>query len=322
MTRLRRALVAALVGVFSITVVAATIGLWADRTALRTDRFVAVTRSLPRDATVNRALATFLTDDLRFLVGPLEGIVHDYTRDAVGDVLRSDQFQRVWVDAVRAAHKDAVAVLRDDVDVPAVVRDDGATRGEIREALTDAFGIELPADFGQFTVFDDDKLSQVQDIVALVERFVRILVAGSVVLVAAAIALSVDRRRTLVQAGVGIAIATCLVFTLLRRVVADLVDLVPEGQVRDAVRAATAVVADGLRDRAWLLLVAGLVVAAAAYLAGPGRGAIWLRGFARAVVGRAGAGASVFPATPTGQWVQVNVDGLRVAGVVVIVVAL
>jgi len=376
MTRLRRALVGAFVALFAITVVAATIGVWADRTALRTNRFVAATRSLPRDATVNRALATFLTDellseldlveraeralpdDLRFLLGPLEGIVYDYTRDAVSDVLRSDQFQRVWVDAVRAAHESAVAVLRDDVDVPAVVREDGevtldllpaareilqrliargpgllgdvelpdldndATSGEIRDALTDAFGVELPADFGQITVFDEDKLSEVQDVVALVEGLVRMLVVGSVVLLAAAIALSVDRRRTLVQLGLATAIATYLVFTLVRRVVADLVDLVPEGQIRDAVGAAAGVVAEGLRERAWFLLVAGLVVAAAGYLVGPGRGAVWARGFARAVVGRAGEGAAAFPTTPAGRWVRVNVDGLRVAGVAVVMVAL
>ncbi|HUF83014.1 MAG TPA: hypothetical protein VMQ81_00320 [Acidimicrobiia bacterium] len=373
---MRRALAGALVALFAVTTVAATIGLWADRTALRTNRFVDATRSLPRDPTVNRALATFLTDellsaldltrraeealpdDLRFLVGPLEGIVHDYTRDAVGDVLRSDQFQRIWVDAVRVSHEEAVAVLRDDVDVPSVVRDDGevtldllpaaheilqrviargpgffgdvelpdldddATRREIRDALSEEFGVELSPDFGQITVFDEDKLSGVQDIVALVERLVRLLVVGSVVLLVAALTLSDDRRRTLVQLGVAVAIAIYLVFTIVRRVVADLVDLVPEGQIRDAVRAAAAVVADGLRDRAWFVLVVGLVVAATAYLVGPGRGAVWVRGFARALAGRAGAGATVFPTTPAGRWMHANVDGLRVAGVVMVMVAL
>jgi hypothetical protein len=147
-------------------------------------------------------------------------------------------------------------------------------------------------------------------------------VVGSVVLLVAALALSVDRRRTLVQLGVAVAIATYLVFTIVRRVVADLVDLVPEGQIRDAVRAAAAVVTDGLRDRAWFVLVVGLVVAATAYLVGPGRGAVWVRGFARALAGRAGAGAAVVPTTRAGRWVHANVDGLRVAGVVMVMVAL
>ncbi|MGQ0805884.1 MAG: hypothetical protein ACT4PI_18765 [Actinomycetota bacterium] len=374
MTRLRRGLIGALVALFAITTVAATVGLWADRTALRTNRFVATVRPLPRDPAVNRALATFLTDellaeldltrraeealpeDLRFLAGPLDVIVRDYTRKAVGEVLRSDQFQRVWVDAVRTAHKTAVAVLRDEE--PGVVRADGevrldllpaaheilqrviaggpgllgdvelpdladdATRREIRDALADAFGIELPADFGQITVFDEDQLSAVQDAVHLVERFVRLLVIGAVVLLAAALVLSLDRRRTLLQLGLGTAIAAYVAFTVVRRVVGDLVDLVPAGENRDAVHAAAGIVARGLRERAWVVLVVGLVVAAAAYLAGPGRGAVWARGFARAAVGRAGEGAAAFPTTPTGRWVHANVDGLRVAGVVMVMIAL
>lgn len=376
MTRLRRALVGTLVGLFAITTVAATIGLWADRTALRTDRFVAAVRPLPRDSEVNRALASFLTDellseldlsrraeealpdDLRFLAGPLEGIVHDYTRDAVGDVLRSDEFQRVWVDAVRTAHENAVAVVRDDVDVPAVVREDGevtldllpaahdilqsviargpgfsgdvelpdldadATRRQISEALSDAFGVELSPDFGQITVFDEDKLLVVQHAVDLTDRLVGILLMAAVVLGAAAILLSLDRRRTLLHVGLATAIATVLVFVVVRRIVADLVDLVPEGQIRDAVHAAAVVVAQGLRERAWQLLVAGLVVAAVAYVAGPGRVAVWLRGVARSAVGRAGESAAIFPRGSAGRWVHANLDGLRLAGVVVMVVAL
>jgi hypothetical protein len=375
MTRLRRALVGMLVGLFAVTAVAATIGLWADRTALRTDRFVAAVRPLPRDAEVNRALASFLTDellseldltrraeealpdDLRFLAGPLEGIVHDYTRDAVGDVLRSDEFQGVWVDAVRTAHENAVAVLRDDVDVPSVVREDGevtldllpaahdilerviergpgffgdvelpdldnATRRETRKALSEAFGIELSPDFGQITVFDEDKLLVVQHAVELTDRLVRILLVAAVVLGAAAVVFSLDRRRTLLQVGLATAIATVLVFVVVRRIVADLVDLVPEGQIRDAVHAAAAVVAHGLRNRAWQLLVAGLLVAAAAYVVGPGRGAVWVRGLARSAVGRAGERAATFPRGSAGRWARANLDGLRIAGVAVMAVAL
>lgn len=376
MTRLRRASVGTLVGLFAITTVAATIGLWADRTALHTDRFVAAVRPLPRDPEVNRALANFLTDellseldlarraeealpgDLQFLAGPLEGIVHDYTRDAVGNVLRSDEFQRVWVDAVRTAHESAVAVLRDDVDIPSFVREDGevtldllpaahdalerviargpgffgevelpdldddATRREISEALSDAFGIELSPDFGQITVFDDDQLVAVQHAVDLTDKLVRILLVAAVALGAAAVVLSLDRRRTLFQLGLVTAIATVLVFVVVRRIVGDLVDLVPEGQNRDAVHSAAAIVAHGLRERAWQLLVAGLVVAAVAYVVGRGRGAIWVRGVARSAVGHAGESAATFPRRSAVRWAHANVDGLRIAGVAVMVVAL
>ena len=259
-------------------------------------------------------------------------------------MLRTDQFQRVWVDAVRTAHRTALAVLRDEES--AVVARDGevtldllpaahevlqrvleqapgflgsvelgdldedATRREIREAVAAAFGIELAPDFGQITVFDEDKLSEVQDIVSLVEQGLRFILVATVLLGAAALLLSVDRRRTLLQLGIGTAISTYLVFTALRHVVDDVLDLVPVGQNRDGARAAADVIARGLRERAWQLLAVGLVVGAGAYLAGPGRVPVRVRNALRAAPAKAR------------RPVHVNVDVLRVAGVVVAVLVL
>jgi hypothetical protein len=373
--RARRWFVGVLVVLFSVGVVASLIGVWAKRTALDTNSFVRTVDPLPRDADVSRALSAFISqelfvtldidqrardalpENLQFFVGPLEGIVRDYARDAIVTVLKSDQFERIWNDAVTTAHRLALRVLDGD-DPPGVVRRDGevvldllpaihdilqriiaqgpgflgnvqlpeldenATRGEIRRQLSDRLGVNVPADFGQIPVFQEDRLSEASETVHLLGR----LVIGTVILTilfgAGALLLSTGRRRTILQLGLGVAIATYLVFTILRVVVDDLVDLVEEGDNRAAARAAASIVSRGLRDGAWYLLVAGLLVAVGAYLAGPGRGATWVRrqtvALARRARGGAEIGADALSGTAAGRWIETNVDGLRIGGVVVV----
>jgi hypothetical protein len=373
--RARRWSVGALVALFAIGAVGSLIGIWARQTALKTESFVKAVEPLPSDPKVSRALATFMVDELfteldidrraeealpdnlAFLVGPLDGIVRDYTRDAVQDVLRSDRFDRIWAGAVRTTHRIAVQVLRGD-DPPGLIDEDGevvldlvpvihealqrvvnqgpgflgnvelpdldsdATRREIRRELSNRFDIDLPEDFGQIVIFDEDQLSQAQNAVKLADRFLIAAIVLTVLLGAGAILASVDRRRTVLQLGIATSIATFFVFTVLRVVADDLADLVKEGDNRAAARAAAEIVSRGLRDRAWYMLIGGLVVAAVAYLIGRGRGAVWARGSARTAGRRIGEGTVTFPTTTAGRWVTTNVDGMRVAGVVIAVLLL
>jgi hypothetical protein len=372
--RARQWFVGVLVALFSVSVVASLIGVWAKRTALDTNSFVRTVDPLPRDADVSRALSAFISEELfvtldidqrardalpenlRFFVGPLEGIVRDYARDAIVTVLKSDQFERIWNDAVRTAHRVAMRVLDGD-DPPGVVRRDGevvldllpaihdilqqiiaqgpgflgnvqlpeldenATRGEIRRQLSDRFAVDLPADFGQIPVFHEDRLTEASDAVHLLGRLVIGTMIVTILFGAGAVLLSTGRRRTILQLGLGVAIATYLVFTIMRVVVDDLVDLVEEGDNRAAARAAAGIVSRGLRDGAWYLLIAGLLVAVGAYLAGPGRGATWVRrrtvALARRARGGAEMGADALSGTPAGRWIETNLDGLRIGGVVV-----
>jgi hypothetical protein len=372
--RARRWFVGVLVVLFSVGVVASLIGVWAKRTALDTNSFVRTVDPLPRDADVSRALSAFISqelfvtlhidqrardalpENLQFFVGPLEGIVRDYARDAIVTVLKSDQFERIWNDAVTTAHRLALRVLDGD-DRPGVVRRDGevvldllpaiqnilqriiaqgpgflgnvqlpdldenATRGEIRRQLSDRFGVDLPADFGQIPVFQEDRLSEASETVHLLGRLVIGTMIVTILFGAGALLLSTGRRRTILQLGLGVAIATYLVFTILRVVVDDLVDLVEEGDNRAAARAAAGIVSRGLRDGAWYLLIAGLLVAVGAYLAGPGRGATWVRrrtvALARRARGEAEKGAGALSGTAAGRWIETNLDGLRIGGVVV-----
>jgi len=294
-----------------------------------------------------------LPDEVEFLAVILTNAVEDFTRQRVETFLEAGRFRGVWRDAVRRAHEVALRVLRDESDV--VVNRDGSqvvlnllpvineilqevaaelpevfgqqlaipdvtdetTQAEIRDAIESAFGVELPEDFGQIPVFNENRLSEAQDALHLADRFLVVLVALTLISAGGALALSVDRRRTVLQLGLGVVVATYLVFTILRRVIADLIDLIPAGQNRDAVHAAARIVAEGLRDRAWFVLIAGLVVAIGMYLAGPGRGARWVRSLAATAVGRVRERAVATPASPAGHWVHANLDAMRIGGLVV-----
>jgi hypothetical protein len=372
--RIRRIAAGALVVVFSITTVAAMIGVWARQTVLDTDEFVHTVRPLPRDEAISLALSEYLTDlllkeidldgraeralpeDLAFLIGPLDGIVRQYTQQGVREVLRSDRFRRVWANAVRAAHREAIRILRNEeealvvadgevtLDLLPIIEevlqdvlsegpgffgnidltnlDNDSTRREIRGAVERAFGIELPRDFGQVTVFDEDQLAEAQDAVHLLNEFVVAFVIVALASGAGAIALSLGRRRAVLQLGLGTVIASLLVFTVLRWVIDDVVHTVPEGDNRDAAHAVMTVVVEGLRDRGRFVLTLAIATAVIAYVVGPGRGAVWIRARARWAFGIARDGAISLPGSPAAKWARSNLDPLRVGGAIVAVLAL
>ncbi len=86
------------------------------------------------------------------------------------------------------------------VDIPDVQIDE--IPASAVDKINEAFGTDLPADFGQFTVYDDGQLKEVQDAIALFDTLVWVSVVLFLLSTVGALALSVNRRRTLVQLAV------------------------------------------------------------------------------------------------------------------------
>ncbi|GGY99156.1 hypothetical protein [Streptomyces poonensis] len=125
----RRAVAAVLIALVAVCAVGGVIGVWAARTALDTDRWVATVGPLPEDPAVNAALSAYLTDELfdqldverrlsdalpdraSFIAAPVTAAVHDHVRDSVGELLRTEEFQELWRSANRSMHPRIVAVL-------------------------------------------------------------------------------------------------------------------------------------------------------------------------------------------------------------------
>lgn len=139
---LRRVAVVVLVVLACLSLTAATVAVWADRTLLTTDRWVEIVGPLGDDPAVTAALrpriteavftavpaeqliADTLPDDRTFLATPLSSAIEGFVDDQVGTFVASDAFADLWVDTNRVAHERALAVLRGDSDA---VQVDGDT---------------------------------------------------------------------------------------------------------------------------------------------------------------------------------------------------
>jgi hypothetical protein len=141
LVRLRGLAAAVLIAVTAFALLGSVVGVWAARTALNTDRWVATVAPLPRNPQVAAAVADYATNQVfqainveqrlqavlpqqaAFLAGPVVGQLRDAVEKTVSNVLQSDRFQPVWAELTRRAHQRAVAIINGSSDV-AVVRQD------------------------------------------------------------------------------------------------------------------------------------------------------------------------------------------------------
>jgi hypothetical protein len=298
----------------------------------------------------------------QILAGPLTNALRGFVNDQVDTFLASDTFQRLWVQVNERAHARVVAVLEgetprnlqiegDDVvlnlvpvlnrvlaaigeaspeifgrtvDLPTITVD------EVPQAAVDkvenALGVELPDDFGQFTVFEARRLRQVQDAVSLFDRLVVFAVVLGIGLIALTLWFSPHRRRTLLQLVVGISLGVVLMRRLGLRVEDDVLDLVkPEN--REAAGVVVGAFISSLLDAtAWILGIAAAIGVIAA-ITGPYRWAEVLR--RRTVVVAqtlAGAVATVVARRPgepaTAAWVASHKEALQLGGIVAGIIVL
>jgi hypothetical protein len=294
------------------------------------------------------------------LAAPLTSALRGFVDDEVNAFFASDTFDRLWLELNRRAHTRVVAVLEGDtgnlqiegddvrlnlipvinqvlaqisdaspeilgrtVDLPTITVDD--IPEDAIAKVEGALGRDVPDDFGQFTVFEAQRLEQVQDTVSLFERLVVATVVAAVLLLALALWVSPRRRRTLIQLMVGITLGVVLLRRLGLRLEDDVVDLVkPDNQ--DAVRVVVGAFVSSLLDAtAWILAVT-VAVLAVALLTGPYP---WARAV-RHGVASAGhfAGRAVAAAVTrsrderTVEWVEAHRDALQLGAIAVAVLVL
>ncbi|WIM98402.1 hypothetical protein ACTOB_002002 [Actinoplanes oblitus] len=370
---IRGTIAATLVAIAAFCLVTSVVGLWAARTTLNTDRYVATVAPLPQDPAVSTAVAEYATTQLfevvdvdarlravlppqaGFVVGPLTGQLREQVDKIVTNVLRSDRFQPIWMELNRRVHQRVMAVLNGTSDVLTASSDriqidllplinqairavsdqlptmfgktitlpdlsSGEIPANLRDRISEQLGVELPANFAQFTVYDSGQLYAAQQAVVAAKRYLALFVAATVLLVLAAFLISPRRRRTTLQLGLWLVVAAVTITAILRAVRREILEQVPGGVYRDGVDAAMTSVFGLLRDRGTQIIVIGVVLAVLAYLVGPGRFPRWLR----AQLARAGratgrgvrSGSAVLAARGPG-WIAAHLDPVRIAGVVV-----
>ncbi|WP_433788914.1 hypothetical protein [Actinoplanes sp. CA-252034] len=312
------------------------------------------TTELFRVLDVEQRLRDVLPQQAAFAAGPIAGQLREQVRSTVVKVMGSDRFQAIWVTVNRQVHQRALAVVegtstvvtaredRVEIDllplINQVLRElgdqlptlfgkqitlpdlsSGALPENLRLRVSEAVGVQLPADFARFTVYDSGRLWEAQQAVAAAERHLLLLTGATILLLIAAFAVSPGRRRTAAQFGIWLVVASVAITALLRAVRGRLLAEVPAGVYRDGVDAAMTTVFSLLRTRGEQLIWIGAAIAVLAWLAGPGRFPVWLRGRARAITVAAWHGATVGARRAPG-FITGHLDAVRVGGLIVAVV--
>ncbi|MCI3278811.1 hypothetical protein [Streptomyces cylindrosporus] len=336
----------------------ATVGPLPDDPAVNAAVSTYLTDQIFDQLDVEQRLSEALPDRAAFAAAPVTAAVHDYMKGTISQLIRTEQFQSLWRATNRSAHARIVDVLekRDDVrtsgdtvtlnllpmvnnalnaleeqlpslfgkqlDLPEL------SSGELPPGLHDriekALGVSLPDDFAQVRLYNRHELGQLQQAVVVFKRALVGLLIGTALLLALALWISPDRRRTVLQLGIWLVVCTAVLSGVLRAVRDQILGQVPDGVYRDGVRAVLWTVFTTLRERGDQLLLIGVALAVAAYVVGPGRLPVAARGYG--VQGARATGR--FAADTTRRltreievrlWIRDHVDVLRVAGIVLAV---
>ena len=303
---------------------------------------------------VQQRIENVLPPQAAFIAGPVTGQLRTQIRNTVYNVMQSDQFQRIWVGVNEQVHDRVLAIIegksqtvtaqQDRVEINLlplinqVIRalsdqlptlfgktitlpdlSSGEIPDNLRDRVQEALGVTLPANFAQFTVYDNGQLYAVQQSVEAAKRYLVLFVTATVVLLLIALVVSPWRRRTLVQLGLWLVVAAVAVSAVLRGIRDQLLAQVPEGVYRDGVAAAVTSVFSLLRTRGTQLIWIGAILAVVCYLVGPGRGATWLRAQVRrgaVATGHATARGGRWLGGNAPGWITAHRDLLRVGGLV------
>jgi hypothetical protein len=305
------------------------------------------TDELFTELNVQARLRDALPPKAGFAAVPVTNATKGYVAGALTKVLTSPRFQAIWTAALTATHQQLVAVLRGQgtaavstsggyivintvplvnqalakvaglasdltgkpVTLPAITSADPPQQAVTK--LSKALGVTLPADFGQITLVKSADLAAVQKGVKAFDRLTLVLPVVTILLIALSLWLSVNRRRTVLQLAVGVA----LLMIIERRVV-----LHEQGALASSAhnpQVAQSVLGDLLHGyfvlTGWVLAVA-LVVLVIAVLAGPYRWAVAVRSRVTATWRRLAAAGRGDRRGQAVTWMASHAAGLQLAG--------
>ncbi|MEZ5125551.1 MAG: hypothetical protein R2826_04805 [Thermoleophilia bacterium] len=284
-----------------------------------------------------------LPQRLTFLAPPLTAAVRDFVSTQTYALVSTPKAQELWIAGNRVAHAQVVALLRGDTTLAriegdavvintlplisqALVRIDAALPGtlsthlfppvitadmspeEAIQKLSAWLGRSLPSDAGQITLLTSSALGPAQTAVKWLDRLVIVLPIVTVLLAAAAIYLSRDRRRTVIELAIGVVAALVIFHVVVARVTDVLLERLRSEQVGGVARDIVAASFGPLTTMTIWIVVVGVIVAAGAWVLGR-------QDVLRAAHGALSAGGSqVRRASGVLTWSAAHVDLLRIAG--------
>jgi hypothetical protein len=325
------------------------VSIWVRNQVLNTDRYVDTVTPLASNPDVINTAATEITNALfakidvesiakkalpkraEFIAPAVETGLRQVTFQAAVKFMSTEQFQQLWKEANERAHDQLVKALTDQGKVlktknGKVILDLSAIVAQVRLALDErGIGIfdRIPIDqvAAQFELVDAKNLEKAQKATHLLDTLRWVLPVLVLASLGGALALSSNRRRTLIRWGIGTAVAVAVAGAALAWGRSLYLDAVVSPTLPKATASAVFdTLVRYLRYGIRLVLAIGLIVAFVAWLTGPSRAATGLRN----TVTRGGTAAGEHGMTfgGFGTWVAVHRRAVRIGTILLALVVL
>jgi hypothetical protein len=313
----------------------ATVGPLAGNSDLQHGVADRVTTALFASGEAEKKIAAALPRRAKVLAAPIATGLESATHAVALKLVQSHQFQTLWNNVNRRAHAAVVKVLTGGGS--RVSTRDGSVSINLEQIFTNAKrrldgrgitlldSVQLPAQYRNFVIFQSKTLEQVQGGVDALQTLAWVLPVILLACLGGAIALSSHRRRTIERAGIWIAVVVGIELALLsvgRKFYLDAITAA--GARRGSAGAVWDQVTTFLRLSARTVIVLALLVALAAWVAGPSRPAARIRNLWNRELRRAGtrADASDFATGTIATFVARSKASLRLVGVAIAIAIL
>ena len=294
---MRKAGIAALLAVGTLIFIGFGVGVWAERQVLDTDEWVDTSAELLENEDVRTALGGFIVDRLfdseevqaqieevlppRLdpLAGPAAAGLKEVARRNAPRLLGSEAALNAWREANEAAHGTLIALVEGEIGGNLTL-----DLGTLFEQVAEGTGLppgavdRLPPEVSSLQIASGENLEAAQDGLDLFKTLVWVLLVLAIACFAGAVALSRDRRRTVLSVGGCLMFAGLAVLAVRRLDGEDVGGALADaphtiGAADDAWEISTSLLVDAAQGS----ILGGFFIVTAAWLAGPGRRATAIR---------------------------------------------
>ncbi|MFF1872063.1 hypothetical protein [Kitasatospora herbaricolor] len=322
--RLRTSGSVVLIVISSLLALLAVIAVWTNSIIGDTNRYVATVAPLASNPDVQAALTNRVTSevlaqiDVKAVVdqlsqaaveqgappelgkligglsGPITSGLTQLVSTTVNKVVTSDQFATLWVDANRAVHSTLDKALTGkgggavSLENNQVAIDIGPFVAKVKDQLVNSgFGpaAKIPEVHTSFVVYQSNDIGKFKTYFRLLEIMGTWLPIIAVLIAAAGVFTAVNRRRGLIGAALGVAVAMLLLGVVLTVFRSFYLDHLPPGASQAAAGAIYDALIRFLRASIRAVGVTALVTAVGAFLIGPSRVAVAIRNACSSAIG-------------------------------------
>ena len=248
----------------SVAILLAVVAGYVRRAAVDSDQFANRAAAALRDESVRTLVAERITDDVVLANAADLTAARPIIQSVASEIVGSRAFTGLFRSAVRDVHRALFDRDRDTVTL--TVADVGTVLAAALEQVRPSLARELEAT-ERVELFQRDIGSASGDVARLADKvraLALVLLAVSLGLAAGALALSHDRRRQVVELGMGVAGAGVLLVVAWGVLRSLAIDGVEGPEARAAAGAVWDTFLGDLRTAAWILAGSGAVIAAAA----------------------------------------------------------